>query len=223
MGPQFPHLLGMLPFMAAKGFQRPVFPVQEEEVVVPTVQEHLRCIKEVWGTVNASLHRSGICAWLNCSLQHQTTNSRNRSPRFIGLFMVDKVMNPKTFRLELPPSLNIDTVCHDCLFKPIWKYLSVNLLPQRILQRSGPQPPTSCRLGGVRSGGELLDFVHACFRSWLDCFIFSLCFRSRGWRGSLWIPLDTAAHHWGAIRGILTTLHVSAGSCQNFSAFIVAY
>lgn len=42
MDPQLPHLLGTSPFMAAKGFQWPVFPVQEEKVAVPTVQEHLR-------------------------------------------------------------------------------------------------------------------------------------------------------------------------------------
>lgn len=86
---------------------------------------------------------------------------------------------------------------------------------------SGPRFPTSCRPGGVRSGGELLHFMQAYFRSWLDCFVFSLCLSSRGWRGSLWIPLDTAARRWEAIRGILTTLHVSVGSCQNASAFTV--
>lgn len=42
MGPQLPHLLGMSPFMAAKGFQLPVFQVQEEEIAVPIDQEHLR-------------------------------------------------------------------------------------------------------------------------------------------------------------------------------------
>lgn len=71
------YLLGMSPFMAAKGFQRPVFPVQEEEVAVPTVQEHLRCIKEVWGTINASVYRSGVCVEY-CSLQHQTTDLVSR-------------------------------------------------------------------------------------------------------------------------------------------------
>lgn len=74
-----------------------MFPVQEEEVAAPTVQEHLRCIKEVWGTVKASLHRTGICAWLNFSLQHQTTDLVSRFDKLlIGMFIVDKVINPTT-------------------------------------------------------------------------------------------------------------------------------
>ncbi|KAI3360881.1 hypothetical protein L3Q82_012889, partial [Scortum barcoo] len=49
---------GMSPFMAANGFQPPLFPSQEEDTAVPSVQAHLRRCRGVWRAVRAALVRS---------------------------------------------------------------------------------------------------------------------------------------------------------------------
>lgn len=162
------------------------------------------------------------------SLQHQTTDLVSRFDKLSEpLSLIHRTVyggqgvQPHNFQVRIT---TIPEHWHhlSCLFIQTYlKVFLVNVLLQWILQCSGSLLPTSCRLGEVLSGGELLEFMQAYFRSWLDCFVFSLCFRSRGWMGSLWIPLDTAACHWGAIRGSLTTLHVSAGSCQDVSVFTV--
>ncbi|KAI3355460.1 hypothetical protein L3Q82_018298, partial [Scortum barcoo] len=53
-----PPSQGMSPFMAANGFQPPLFPSQEEDTAVPSVQAHLRRCRGVWRAVRAALVRS---------------------------------------------------------------------------------------------------------------------------------------------------------------------
>ena len=49
---------GMSPFHVSMGFQPPLFPVQETEVAVPSVQEHLRRIRRVWREAREALTRT---------------------------------------------------------------------------------------------------------------------------------------------------------------------
>jgi len=46
---------GMSPFMASVGFQPPLFPTQERDVAVPSVQGHLRRARRVWHEARAAL------------------------------------------------------------------------------------------------------------------------------------------------------------------------
>ena len=54
---------GMSPFMVSMGFQPPLFPVQEEEVAVPSVQDHLRRARRVWREARAALARTAARSW----------------------------------------------------------------------------------------------------------------------------------------------------------------
>ena len=49
---------GMSPFMATNGFQPPLFPSQETDVAVPSIQEHLRRIRRLWPDARAALLRT---------------------------------------------------------------------------------------------------------------------------------------------------------------------
>lgn len=49
---------GMSPFMVMCGFLPPLFPSQESEVVVPSVQSILHCARQVWLEAQAALDRT---------------------------------------------------------------------------------------------------------------------------------------------------------------------
>lgn len=61
------------------------------------------------------------------------------SPKFIGPYTIDRVMNPSAVRLCLLRSLNVHPVFHVSLLKPV-----VNS-PQ---QSSTPPPPSPCLIDG---------------------------------------------------------------------------
>ncbi len=108
-------------------------------MAVPAVSEHLRRIREVWKNVRAALnhssqrnqhladfHRSpapeyrpGHQVWLSSHDLPLQTGSHKLSPRFIGLFETDRIINPTAVRLKLPASLNIHPTFHVSLLKPV--------------------------------------------------------------------------------------------------------
>jgi len=107
---------GRSPFEAALGYQPPLFSLQESEVAVPSVQEHLRRCQRVWKEVRTALLRANECScpganrrrtpapvylpgqmvYLSTAELPLQVPSRKLVPRYVGPFRIDHVLNPAT-------------------------------------------------------------------------------------------------------------------------------
>lgn len=172
---------GMSPFMCMFGFQPPLFPAQEVEVAVPSIQEHVRRCRLVWSQARDALlrtttrnqrladrhraptpeYRPGQRVWLSSKDLPLQVDSRKLAPRYIGPFEVDKIINPSAVRLKLPRSLKIHPTFHVSLLKPV---SSCALSPPAV----PPPPPrvvdghpafTVDRILDVRRRGRGLQFL----------------------------------------------------------------
>ena len=124
---------GMSPFECSLGYQPPLFPAQEEDICVPSVQHHIRRCRRVWKEPRAALLRSaeqnrriadrrrvpapayrvGQQVWLSSRDLPLQTGSKKLTPHFVGPFPIDAIINPSAVRLCLG----------QCVFTPRFTYL----------------------------------------------------------------------------------------------------
>ena len=99
------------------------------------------------GTIRTQYHlpptspasASALSVWLLAKDLPLRTASRKLAPRYVGPYLVERILNPMAVRLTLPPSLNIHPVFHVSQLKPV----SVSALSPPV---SAPPPPRPSRM-----------------------------------------------------------------------------
>ena len=127
------------PFQCSLGYQPPLFPSQESEVAVPSVRALLRRCRHVWKAVRhtmlnnrdrfqraanrrrrpAPTYLLGQKVWLLVRDLPLPTLSRKLAPRYVGPYIIERVVNRSALRLQLPSSLKVHPVFHVSQVKPV--------------------------------------------------------------------------------------------------------
>lgn len=151
---------GLSPFHCVNGFQPPLFPNNEEEVMVPSAHAMIRRCRRVWAGARQSLLRSsarmkavadvhrrvapsyspGQKVWLSTKDLPLHVASKKLAPRFVGPFPVSRVINPASVRLQLPRTLRVHPTFHVSKIKPVCE--------STLVPASKPPPPPQFFEGG---------------------------------------------------------------------------
>ena len=130
---------GLSPFQCSLGYQPPLFPSQETEVAVPSVQALLRWCWRIWKVarhamintrdrvqcvadrrrVPAPAYCPGQKVWLLVKDLPLSTLSRKLALPYVGPYTIERVINPSALCLQLPPSLKVHPVFHMSQVKPV--------------------------------------------------------------------------------------------------------
>uniref|UniRef100_A0A8C7WS09 Integrase catalytic domain-containing protein n=1 Tax=Oryzias sinensis TaxID=183150 RepID=A0A8C7WS09_9TELE len=172
---------GMSPFEVYLGYSPPLFPSQELDLAVPSIQQHLQKVQHVWKQARAALLRTresdcwianrrrvrgptyqpGQEVWLSSRDIPLQATSHKLAPRFIGPYMVEKIINPTCVRLKLPAALKVHPAFRVSQLKPFQESLlcppSASPPPARVID--GGPAFTASRVLDVRRRGRGYQFL----------------------------------------------------------------
>ena len=151
---------GISPFQCAYGYQPPIFANQEREAACPSAQAFIHHCRRAWGWARTALlksvdryaaaankHRTpapayqvGHRVWLSTRDLPLEVECRKLAPRFVGPFLIARIINPEVVRLWLPRSIRIHPTFHLSRIKPVQESPLVPPMP--------PPPPPQLVDGG---------------------------------------------------------------------------